>query len=53
MALVDETAVSDSDATPGTLDNPEASPTRLVAVMIPQVILPLAYMVAAVPTQNQ
>ena len=50
VALVLETAVSASDGIPEILVNPEPSPTRLVAVMIPQVILPLANRVAAVPT---
>ena len=47
---MDETAVSSSVAP--TPDNPDPSPTKLVAVTIPAVTLPLAYMVAAVPTLN-
>ena len=48
VALVEETAVSSSVAP--TPDNPEPSPTKLVAVTIPAAILPLAKIVAAVPT---
>ena len=48
VALVEETAVSSSVAP--TPDNPEPSPTKLDAVTIPAAILPLAKIVAAVPT---
>ena len=48
VALVDETAVSSSDAP--TPVNADPSPTKLVAVTIPAVTLPLAKIVAAVPT---
>ena len=42
--------MSASDGIPDMLVNPEPLPTKLVAVTIPAVTLPLANIVAAVPT---
>ena len=50
VALVDETAVSSSDAP--TPVNADPSPTKLVAVTIPAAILPLVNTVAPVLTDN-